>query len=161
MLGFGQIHIYLVRFKMMLQMLKQAKIDKVYMTRGKICASNIVFHQRSTLSPALAVCTVNKTITQLEGRGAGQDRTLELSTKLCKVSQWLAWGRHIERAFILLKVPSSALTIIKNLQKILKILEAFNKEMALVGAFSGHCETWRRFVDSSTAHTAANTQSQS
>ena len=31
---------------------------------------------------------------------------------------------------------------------------AFNKEKALVGAFSGHCETLRRFVDTSARNTA-------
>ena len=145
MLGFGQMsqsnssssqqlqqcsifltsYIYLVRFKMMLQMLQQAKIDKVYMTRGRICASNIVFHQRSTLSPALAVCTVNKTITQLEAGAGGR-----LGPHTTAVNEALqsftvpGEGPYRQRAFILLRVPSSAFTFIKNLQKILKILEA-------------------------------------
>ena len=35
----------------------------------------------------------------------------------------------------------------------------FNKEKALVGAFSGHCETSRRFVDSSSEHRADCRQS--
>ena len=32
------------------------------------------------------------------------------------------------------------------------LLGAFNKEKALVGAFSGHCETSQRFVASSNKH---------
>ena len=32
------------------------------------------------------------------------------------------------------------------------LVESFNKEKVLVGAFSWHCETSRRFIDSSRAH---------
>ena len=35
-----------------------------------------------------------------------------------------------------------------------ELMGAFNKEKALVGAFSGHCETLRRLVDTSGRNTA-------
>ena len=58
-------------------------------------------------------------------------------------------GRSIlDRSMKLLHFPSSSL----NRFFIVKTLEgAFNKEKALVGAFSGHCEISRRFVDNSSA----------
>ena len=39
--------------------------------------------------------------------------------------------------------------------KVLALACSFNKEMALVGTFSGHCETLRMFVDSSPVTTHA------
>ena len=36
------------------------------------------------------------------------------------------------------------------------LVGAFNREKALLGAFSVHCETLRRFVDSSTGHAGYN-----
>ena len=48
------------------------------------------------------------------------------------------------------------MTVYHSLLIVKVLVGAFNKEKALVGAFSGHCETSRKFVDSSISFTSSS-----
>ena len=111
-------------------------------------------------APAPAAAAGRASLSTLTTGGRTRGYRVELWTNLREIFTVPGQTRHSWQTNIQFHIlyfpclPSHARLCLIGFLIAKALLGAFNKEKALVGALSGHCETSRRFVDSSSAECA-------